>query len=823
MQAACPAGRPIVPDLEPPLISSIAQQLQQSGFMQHLPRLLSTAANALSELQAQEANLRDVPQTFGFTHPSLPARWQHQGMPEALLRVVALQDCVIQLLGVQLRILVTWPEMMGLQDVGAATLQLCVASMQHVSRCADMYPADAAAPPDALEAIMSIGYEAAHVVLTASSLPEIGFDPDAAALLQSPWALQAVSILLLLTLTERPSPEALATAGSHSSKKTARDIPSASRTSDRSTGSSSATGSISSYSANAYLGSNRINRLLAWQYACKHENELPEPQLQLLKALKCSHRVFLFTATHPLVSESLPGNIQRLMRAYVYVIEQHQSQDEAAHLQQPDSAAAQPSEAAASTLAVSQLCSLMPSVILRWASQQKLGKVNGAFFSTFACALMACSDALDLLLLKANTDSDHDGSCSEQAMDSLTGREQQQHTHSDLAAQVAALTDELQQAAVQQQPETTGPEQQSGDTVCAADAGTSTSAAAAEWLPPADRVAELLRHAYKALRKLLQLLEKVLNTPGSSSNPGSSSSSSLASLREQHLTATLQPQATSSCCCLGAAVGDRLVLNLLLLCKATGQHTAGSGLKLGQSTSTSTQAGSTSTSSSDGNSRGCGSSGHSDSERTDSGAAPSTAAKMFQRSMQRHALLLMATTEAGIRIRSAEFSSLEAVETGISFLTTAFPYLATRDGTQQEQQQIFSLACSVLKAVSLSSNLITAEPLRLADIWRCCCAVMKVAAVLLDRTGSGPLQTTGRRFSLPSGDVPDVEPTARTSMPGASLCSELDSPAGSLQLPPFPGEDATLILHWLVLMGRCFLVWAMVLQHLMHAELLGSL
>lgn len=825
------AGRPSVggqrgvPSLKPPLLSSVAEQLQQSGFMQHLPRLLSTAASALSELQAHEATLRDVPQTLGLTHPSLPGRWQYQGMPEALLRVVALQDYVIQLLGVLLRISLTWPEMVSLQDFGAATLQLCVTSMQHVSHCADMYPADAASRPDALEAMMGIAFAAPCAVLRAGSLLENGSGPDAAALLQSPWALQGVSILLLLTLTARPSPEALATPGSHSSKKTARDIPRASRMSGT-TGSSSS----SSYSADAYHGSNRVNRLSAWQYACKHEDEIPEPQLLLLKALKCSQRAFIFAAIHPMVSESLPDHILPLMRIYSYAmlhaIEQHQSQDDMAQPQQADSmsaaAAAQSSEAAASTLAVSQLCILMPSVILRWASQQKLGRADSRFVSTFVCALMACSDTLALLLLKANTEH-HDGSSSEQAMDSLTGnkQQQQQHTHSHQAAQVAAVTSELQQAAAVQQRL----EQQSGDTACAADAGTSTSAAAAEWLPPADLVAELLSHAYKALRKLLQFMEKVLNTSGSSSNPGSSSSSSLASLREEHLAATLQPQATSSCCYIGAAAGDCLVLNLLLLCKAFEQHTAGSGLKLGQGSSNSIGGCSSSSSSGGGNgicdgSNGIsgdgGSSGHRDSERAD---APGAAAEMFNSwkgSLQRHALLLMSTTEAGIRIRSAEFSPSEAVETGISFKTTAFPYLATRDATQQEQQQIFSLACSILKAISLSSNLVGAEPVRLAGIWHCCCAVMKVAAELLDRTGSGPLpgpQETSR-FSLPSGDVPVDEPTARTSWPEASVCSKLDSSAGSLQLPPCSGEDATLILHWLVLMGCCFLVWAMVLRHL---------
>jgi hypothetical protein len=126
-RTAGPAGR---------LAKAVALQLQQSGLVAALPRLLDAAAATLSHSQhsSDAAHAADIPAA------AIACSAAHR------VRTRSAASKLLQLL-CQCNALLPWPVEVDFSSALLPAARACVAALQHCSRCDDLTPLDAPAPP----------------------------------------------------------------------------------------------------------------------------------------------------------------------------------------------------------------------------------------------------------------------------------------------------------------------------------------------------------------------------------------------------------------------------------------------------------------------------------------------------------------------------------------------------------------------------------------------------------------------------------------------------------------------------------------------------
>jgi len=238
------------------LVKNVTEQLQQSGFLQQLPVLLSTAADQLAAVQDEQEMLASTQVSGGLHGPLVEvpsvALLQHY--------VMQLLSCFVQLLDLRCKL--------SLHTMHPAQHLMC-AAVQHSCRCLELLP-DQTAPSYQYMSVLACTTGSAFFLLNrlgrisetgpslaASGRPDIAacYEPQAQHMYISQELMTCGCSLLLLALCKQHSRLQLK------------------QRSDDTQGSS-------------------IN----WQYACAQHSRLPQPYLQLCHALGYSSRAFLYTA-----------------------------------------------------------------------------------------------------------------------------------------------------------------------------------------------------------------------------------------------------------------------------------------------------------------------------------------------------------------------------------------------------------------------------------------------------------------------------------------------------------------------------------------------
>jgi hypothetical protein len=348
------------------LTKTVFLQLRQSGFTRALPRLLDTAAEALTTTQDVPASqLTEVPQSASYMRANSPAATptapSSTGSHSSIMHVHSMQDVASVLLLLVRSSLRIWQQQLGRQALAVSTMRLCAAVLQHSSRCADMYPADAPSPPSGLQQLASSAWVAGQAVCAAWNLDH---ETLPTSLLRSPDALRAVSMLLLVATI---CPEDF-------SQKTPN----------------SSDGSSAAHSSGKkiifQLNMKADSSLASWQFACAHASELPAAQQQALQELGCSGRVFMYVAGHALTPHLSTRTVVNISEVYLQIARHQAEQVWAARplLQQPQQqrklAKALAAKAKANAppsnspmLPCAPLFWLMPVVLLQWGDRQPDG------------------------------------------------------------------------------------------------------------------------------------------------------------------------------------------------------------------------------------------------------------------------------------------------------------------------------------------------------------------------------------------------------------------------------------------------------------------
>jgi len=264
------------------LFGQFAVQLQQSGLLQQLPGLLSTAAAHLDAVQDKHDMLASM---LLPRHPDRVHAWLK------LPFVSLLQEHTIQLLQIvqHLKVLLpvgsTAPAGAVPPEVVFAGQRLQLAAVAHTCRCLKHLPDDTA-PDLHFEALPQAAF--VHLCISSQVYAWPDRSPSGTSNCcpgtvqahtpqqqQMAWQLQATCTMLLLALCQEHSCKHLWKLQQCSS-------------------------------APDYTQQN-------WQYACTHHSQLPPPYLHLCRALGYSSRAFLFVAcSYSRVSEPLSMLVGKL-------------------------------------------------------------------------------------------------------------------------------------------------------------------------------------------------------------------------------------------------------------------------------------------------------------------------------------------------------------------------------------------------------------------------------------------------------------------------------------------------------------------------------
>lgn len=259
------------------LVGQLALQLQQSGLLQQLPGLLSTAAAQLEAVQDKARMLASTQLSMqnGLARawPELPAITLLQEYTKQLLQIAHHLEALLPV-GSTARAGAVPPE------VCFAAQRLRLAAVAHTCRCLEQLPVDTA-PWVVFEGL----FQAAVTHLGSASLaygaklrsPAETSDPNPVQV-QSPQQqqllqhLQATCTVLLLALCQEHCHK-------HSRSRRLQQCS----------------------SPQEYHEHSRT----IWQYACTHHSQLPQPYLHLCQTLGYSSRAFLFMAcSYPFYSRA---------------------------------------------------------------------------------------------------------------------------------------------------------------------------------------------------------------------------------------------------------------------------------------------------------------------------------------------------------------------------------------------------------------------------------------------------------------------------------------------------------------------------------------
>jgi len=269
--------------------SIITKQLRQSGFLEHLPELLRAAADLVVQVDSQDdqALLDDM-----------AASREQPGSLRASLGLVQLHLRVDDLLSVAHSISQSWPHLC--RAIDAAALQLAVVTLQHLSRCIKILPADSAeAAQPSLSSSKLWQPSTAATTTIQRVLPRVAKDAAGNASQQLPlpdawWMTQAACLNLAMARCPCVSLQQLQQLQQPPSGTTGTDGITAGSSSSRSTpvlghpaGSSNQAGGSSS--------SGTAITAAAWRFACTHHQDLPWPLLHLVQALGCDSKAILFS------------------------------------------------------------------------------------------------------------------------------------------------------------------------------------------------------------------------------------------------------------------------------------------------------------------------------------------------------------------------------------------------------------------------------------------------------------------------------------------------------------------------------------------------
>ena len=271
------------------LTRSVGQQLEQSGLLAALPRLLEAAGAAL-DASAHAPNPSGVAQTLcrvisSMYTDGLQSGTQREAVDEGVLGVVRAHLAAERLLELVNHCLTIWPHQVDTAAIGVPALRLCAAAFQHCSRCADALPA-AAAAPTALEQLMVSAWSTAHATRVAlTSQQEGALDPS---VLRSPDAVRAFCMLLVMgTVALRPGD---ADVLREAAQRSATTLPAAAGSSDPRV----------QVVENCWSEASVAASQVAWQAACARESSLSTAQQQALQQLGCSGRALLWVTGHAL-------------------------------------------------------------------------------------------------------------------------------------------------------------------------------------------------------------------------------------------------------------------------------------------------------------------------------------------------------------------------------------------------------------------------------------------------------------------------------------------------------------------------------------------
>jgi hypothetical protein len=355
------------------LLHSFGQQLQQSGLMTALPQLLDAATAALSDTKNEPA-LAHVPQHEWYTLTAATVRYA-----AAAGRMSQVQSVTGQLLLLLQSSLNLWPQLVDEAAVFLPALRTSTAVLQYCSRCADLVSPDGPAPA-ALEELMLAACSLIKGVCAVwkKQVYELHGDGVAAWALkgQHPIALQAIS-MLSIAVTLCPQSWVIGTPAADNSDYTRYQVS----------------------QVPLHTPDSRTASQAAWQYACTHQSDLSELQQQALQALGCSSgRGLLYVAQHGLRSILTSSTATALLGATHCISMQWAMHwpslpqlDQPQQVQQLAEGLAQLKEGdrppcGSPLLPCAPLLWLMPAVMLEWAQKQA---ANGANTAESTCLFRA--------------------------------------------------------------------------------------------------------------------------------------------------------------------------------------------------------------------------------------------------------------------------------------------------------------------------------------------------------------------------------------------------------------------------------------------------
>jgi hypothetical protein len=295
------------------LLNSIAQQLEQGGLMQLLPRLFTHAAALLQSPDQELLTAANSTPEWSKTHSSWMFCLQ-QTMPPSVLATH-----VHMLLVVQFNLRRVWPQgkhclydKPGSGPILVAAVHLDLAVLQYVSSCLELLPEGTPPIPQGLYPLLRLATSGenfsevsrrAHLGFGTLTRPPGSVPPPPAGavetLVQSPYPVQlaiATLIQLMYQAVIQPASGTAATAaaaadggqGGRAANRKARDSSSSSR---RAAG--SAAGGCSS-SSGAGTGTNtQAEAFATWQQACSSVPHVPDAFSRLANSLGFSPRTAL--------------------------------------------------------------------------------------------------------------------------------------------------------------------------------------------------------------------------------------------------------------------------------------------------------------------------------------------------------------------------------------------------------------------------------------------------------------------------------------------------------------------------------------------------
>ena len=349
--------------------SSIVNQLQQSGFMSALPKLLGAAAAALEAAQHAPVPPSVLQQRIQVAEGAAAAV-----TAAAFLRSERAATRLLQLCAT----LVTSPHQVDKAAVALPTTQLCVAAMQYGSCIANRVSVDGPAPVCSARYLMN---EALVGVVAVCSAWEQVDEEDrgaVAASIVSPEALQAMAMSLLTT--------SVLAAG-------------ASKPSSSSRASSSSSASSTTQAVNLDTPAPANPSQVAWQIACTHQSDVSVLQQQALQELGCTSRALMYAAWRevPVNLDSKLYHTFRLASDGFIRLTEHQPSmpdlDKPQQLPQLAESLAQLREGdsppcGSRLLPCAALLRLVPAVLLEWLQKQAAdGPTVGLYSDMFGSQL----------------------------------------------------------------------------------------------------------------------------------------------------------------------------------------------------------------------------------------------------------------------------------------------------------------------------------------------------------------------------------------------------------------------------------------------------